>query len=124
MIANWISDRHHTGYRIAAGTVIAAGVLLAALPLMLSLPAAAFWSSVLSGAALVVLAAWLLWSGDQVADRLLFLAGLWVAVSPWATAAGLAVWLAALHVIGGLALVAWTGARLWSTRGRGGAQAA
>ncbi|QLH16109.1 hypothetical protein HYQ43_18585 [Paracoccus pantotrophus] len=124
MVANWISDRCHTGYRIAAGTVIAAGVLLAALPLMLSLPAAALWSSVLSGAALVVLAAWLLWSGDQVADRLLFLAGLWVAVSPWATAVGLVVWLAALHVIGGFALVAWTGARLWSARGRGGAQAA
>ncbi|QFQ88806.1 hypothetical protein F8A10_15330 [Paracoccus kondratievae] len=59
-----------------------------------------------------------------MADRLLFLAGLWVAVSPWATAVGLVVWLAALHVIGGFALVAWTGARLWSARGRGGAQAA
>ncbi|VDS10129.1 hypothetical protein PARHAE_03342 [Paracoccus haematequi] len=124
MIANWISDRRDIGYRIAAGAAIVAGLLMAALPLMLSLPPAAFWNSLVTGAAIVALTVWLVLTGHPIADRLLLVAGLWVALSPWTTAAGYAAWLAALHVIGGLALVVWTGARIWSASGSGGPRTA
>lgn len=118
MIASWISTPDSAGSRIAAGATIVAGLLLALLPLMVSLPSAAFWSTLVSGIALIGLGGWSLWSPHEIADGLLLLAALWLAASPWATMAGHPLWLNALHVAAGLVIAGWSGLRLWSTRAR------
>ncbi|MCL4069459.1 hypothetical protein M3484_23150 [Pseudomonas sp. GX19020] len=129
MIANWISTQDSTFNRLVAGAAIVAGLLLTLLPLAISLPTVAFWSTLLTGLVLVGLGGWSLWFLHEAADRLLLLAALWLAISPWATMAGHPLWLNALHVAVGLGLAGCSGLRLWSERaqrrrGTGGATTA
>lgn len=84
MSNTWMSPNGKLGDAIS----LVAGLALAVLPFAVSMTQIAFWSALLTGGLIAVLAAVALWRPHEGLDWARMVAGVWAAISPWALAAG------------------------------------
>ncbi|AJE47419.1 MAG: DUF4175 domain-containing protein [Rhodobacteraceae bacterium] len=103
--------------KLGDGISLLAGLALAGLPFVVTMTDIAFWSALLTGGLIAVLAAIALWRPHEGLDWARMVAGVWAAISPWALVAGFTLSIALAHVALGVLALAFPAWRRWKNDG-------
>lgn len=113
MRKTWIKNYDKLG----DGVSVLAGLALAGLPFIVTMTDIAFWSTLLTGGLIAVLAAIALWRPHEALDWARVVAGLWAAISPWTLVTGFTLSIALAHVALGVLALAFPAWRRWKNDG-------